>query len=231
MSASRKDRNLAPMKLLQEIGWLIRKDLVLELRSKYAIGGILLYVCSTIFIVYASFIQISTPVWNTLFWIVILFASVNAIVKSFVQENSNRQLYYYVLVNPIASILAKILYNIGLLLVLSVLSWLALGLVAGNPVRDSWQFFLALLLGSIGFSITFTFIAAISAKADNSATLMAVLSFPLVIPILMTLIKLSANALGLLRDTGVGEDILILLAIDLVLLGMSFLLYPFLWRD
>ncbi|MCB0593491.1 MAG: heme exporter protein CcmB, partial [Phaeodactylibacter sp.] len=93
------------------------------------------------------------------------------------------------------------------------------------------QFFLALLLGSVGFSITFTFIAAISSKADNNATLMAILSFPLVIPILMTLIKLSANALRLMQDTAVQNDILILLAIDLMLLGVGLALFPFLWRD
>lgn len=219
------------MDLIKEIGWLLRKELRLEWRNKYAISGILLYVFSTIFIVYVSFIQIQPNVWNTLFWIVVLFASVNAIVKSFVQENSNRQLYYYSLANPTAIILSKMIYNTALLLLLSLLSWLAFSFIAGNPVRESGAFFLALFLGSVGFSITFTFIAAISGKADNSATLMAILSFPLIIPILMTLLKLSANALRLLNDTNTDQDILILVAIDLILVGMSFLLYPFLWRD
>lgn len=219
------------MNILREIGRLLRKELTLEWRTKYAVSGILLYVFSTIFIVYTSFIQVQPNVWNALFWIVVLFASVNAIVKSFVQENSNRQLYYYQLANPTAVILSKILYNIGLLLLLSVLSWLAFSVVAGNPVRETGAFFLALFLGSVGFSITFTFVAAISGKADNSATLMAILSFPLVIPILMTLIKLSAHALGLLQDTNTESDVLILLAIDFILLGMAFLLYPFLWKD
>jgi heme exporter protein B len=47
----------------------------------------------------------------------------------------------------------------------------------------------------------------------------------------MTLVKLSANAIGLINDTGVGQDLLILVAIDLILLGLTILLYPFLWRD
>ncbi len=219
------------MLLIREIGILLKKETVLELRTRYAISGILLYVFSTIFVVYVSFVQVQPQVWNTLFWIIILFASVNAIVKSFVQENSSRQLYYYNLASPTAILLAKIIYNTVLLLVLSLLSWLAFGFVAGNPVRESGLFFLALFLGSVGFSITFTFVAAISAKADNSATLMAVMSFPLVIPILMTLIKISANALRLLQDSSIANDITILVAIDLILLGMAFILYPFLWRD
>lgn len=109
------------MSLIREIGHLLRKEAVLEFRVNYAISGILLYVFSTVFIVYTVFVRVEPQTWNALFWIIMLFASVNAIVKSFVQENSGRQLYYYTLANPIAVILAKILYNIGLLLVLSLL--------------------------------------------------------------------------------------------------------------
>jgi len=219
------------MGLLREILELIRKDFVLEFRNNYAISGILLYVASTVFVVYASFVEIEPRVWNTLFWIIILFASISAVVKSFVQENGRQQLYYYSLANPVAVLLAKIIYNIFLLLLLQLLCWGLLSLVAGNPVRDAGDFVLAIVLASVGFSIAFTFISAISAKADNSATLMAILSFPVILPIQMTLIKVSANALRPIKDATVGQDILILVAIDLVLLGLAFLLYPFLWRD
>ena len=219
------------MSLVKEILILLRKDIRLELRNSYAISGILLYVFSTIFIVYMAFQKVQPDVWNALFWIIILFASISAIVKSFVQENSSRQLYYYSLVGPIAVILSKFIYNILLLFLLSLLTWISFSVVAGNPVKDTAQFFLALFLGSVGFSITFTFIAAISSKADNNATLMAILSFPLVIPILLTLIKLSANALRLMQDTGVDKDILILASIDMLLLAMALVLFPFLWRD
>jgi heme exporter protein B len=60
---------------------------------------------------------------------------------------------------------------------------------------------------------------------------MAILSFPLVIPILMTVLKLTAGALRLLRDTDISSDMLVLVGIDLLLLAMAMVLYPFLWRD
>ena len=60
---------------------------------------------------------------------------------------------------------------------------------------------------------------------------MAILGFPVIIPILVTLIKLSANALGLITDTAYTEDIFILLAIDAILVALSFILFPFLWKD
>ena len=220
------------MNLAREIKVLVQKEFLLELRNKYAIGGILLYVFSTIFIIYAASVgNVGLESWNTLFWIIVLFASVNAILKSFIPENSNQQLYYYTLVNPMAIILSKILYNTLLLLVLCFLTWVFFGFIVGDAIKDTAQFALVLLLASMGFSITFTFTSAIAAKANNSATLMAILSFPITIPILLTLIKLSANAMRMIQDTSIQNDIFILIAIDLILLALCFLLFPFLWRD
>ncbi|MEM9822042.1 MAG: heme exporter protein CcmB [Bacteroidota bacterium] len=216
---------------MNAIFYLIKKEATIEWRQKYTLGGIILYVLSTVFIVYLSFIQVGPKAWNTLFWIIMLFISVNAITKSFNQENGDRILYYYTLASPTAIIFSKVLYNIVLLLFLSVLSFSIFALVVGNPVKNMGEFSVALVLSSVGFSLAFTFISAIAAKASNSSTLMAILAFPVIIPILMTLLKLSANALGLIQDTGVGKDILILLAIDLILLALTGILFPYLWRD
>lgn len=218
------------MNLFSEITFLLRKEVTLELRHKYAISGILLYVTSTVFVIYLSFIKVDPTVWNTLFWIVSLFASINAVMKSFFQENSARQLFYFQLVNPIAVILSKIIYNICLLFIINVLTFVMMTIMVGNPINNTPQYFLAILLGSIGFSITFTFISAIAAKANNSATMMAILSFPVVLPILVTLIKLSKSAIRN-TDTAWARDVLMLGAIDMILIALCFLLFPFLWRD
>lgn len=210
---------------------LLRKEALLEFRQRYAIGGIVLYVFSMVFVVYVASIKVQPPVWNILFWLIVLFASINAVVKSFVQESGARQLYYYQLVNPVTLLLAKIAYNTVLLLVLTLMAFGVYGLVAGNPVKDPWLFLLVLFLGSLGFSIAFTFISSIAAKANNSATLMAILSFPVVLPILLTLMRLSAIALRLMQDTSYMRDIVNLLAIDAILITLTFVLFPFVWRD
>jgi len=210
---------------------LLRKEFIIEFRQRYAISGIVLYVFSMVFVVYIASIKVQPPVWNILFWLIVLFASINAVVKSFVQESGTRQLYYYQLVDPAMLILSKIVYNSVLLLVLSTLSYGAYSLVAGNPVKDLPLFALVICLGSLGFGIAFTFIASIAAKANNSATLMAILSFPIILPILLTLVRLSAISLRLIQDTAYQRDIYNLLAIDVILLTLTFLLFPFIWRD
>ena len=87
------------------------------------------------------------------------------------------------------------------------------------------------MLGSLGFGITFTFISAISAKASQSATLMAILSFPIVLPILMLLLRLTKISIELMVDTAYHKDMLILLLIDVILGSLIIILFPYLWRD
>jgi len=216
---------------LKRLLLLLHKEFLLEFRQRYAISGIVLYVLSMVFVVYISSIKVQAQVWNILFWLIVLFASINAVVKSFVQESGSRQLYYYQLTDPVSLILAKVLYNTLLLLVLSLLAFASYSLVAGNPVKDPSLFALVLLLGSFGFSIAFTFISSIAARANQSATLMAILSFPVILPILLTLVRLSAIALRLIQDTSYQRDIVNLLAIDTILITQTIVLFPYIWKD
>jgi heme exporter protein B len=162
---------------------------------------------------------------------VVLFASVNAVAKSFIQENSARQLYYYALARPSAVLFSKIIYNTALLFFIGLLSLFVLSVVLGNPVKHQGLFLGAVALGSLGFSIAFTFLSAIAAKARQSATLMAILSFPIILPTLLTLMRLSKIALALMHDSAYYKDVFILLAIDLILLSIASLLFPYLWKD
>jgi heme exporter protein B len=219
----------------KEILALITKDFILEWRERYAINGLLLYIISTVFICYLSFQlkqnQLSPLTWNTLFWIILLFTSVNAIAKSFMQERAGRLLYYYCIVSPQAVIVAKIIYNALLMMLIALIGFVFYSLVLGNPVQDIILYIFTILLGGIGFSTTLTMVSSIAAKANNNATLMAILSFPIIMPMLLMLIKASKNAMdGLDRSKSIDE-ILILLAINLIVVSVSYLLFPYLWRS
>jgi len=228
------------MTLLNQTWYLFKKEVLLEWRSKYAFNGVLLYIVSTVFVCYISF-QITKGfdqtvvyykiVWNILFWIIILFASVNAIAKSFLQESKSRLLYYYTIASPQAIILSKIFYNVLLMSLLSVLALVVYLLFFPNTLGDPLLYLLAVLLGGLSFSTVFTMISAIASKAGNNGTLMSVLSFPLVIPIILELIHLSKAAMdGIDRSFSYG-NIGVLCAINVIVLATSLLLFPYLWRD
>lgn len=221
--------------MLKEITVLIKKELTLEWRQKYALNGILLYVVSAVFITYLSVGakqgNLSAPTWNALYWIIILFSAVNAVAKSFVQEHQGRQLYYYMIASPEAIILSKIIYNSLLTLVLALLGYLVFSIILGNPVADQGMFLLNLVLGALGFSAVLTMVSGIASKASNNATLMAILSFPVIIPILLMAISISKNAIDGL-DPSVSIDKLIsLLAINAIVSVTAYILFPYLWRS
>jgi heme exporter protein B len=175
--------------------------------------------------------NLSIPTWNALFWIILLFSSVNAVAKSFVQEQQGRQLYYYMIASPESIILSKILYNSGLTLILALLGYGVFSVVLGNPVQDQGLFLLNLVLGAMGFSASLTMVSGIASKAGNNATLMAILSFPVIIPILLMAIRISKNALDGLDWSVSSDKLLSLLAINVLVSTTSYLLFPYLWRS
>ena len=216
----------------REIKFLVAKEFRLEWRRRYAFSGAVVYVLSTVFVCYLSFKRVpNVPTWNALLWIILLFVGVNAVAKSFLQESRGQWLYQYSLCSPQAIILAKILYNAGLVTVLALTCLGCYTLLVGNPIQDLGQFLLAVVLGGIGFSSTLTLISAIAAKTDNNPSLMAILSFPLILPLLLTLIAFSKNAVDGLPWSVNAKYIGALGGINLVVLALSYLLFPYLWRD
>jgi heme exporter protein B len=216
----------------QQVRTLFLKEFQLELRNRYALNGILLYVVSTVFVCYLSFKQVvSAPVWNALFWVIMLFAALNAVGRSFIQESKGRMLYFYSVISPQAFVLAKMLYNTALMMVIGVLAYTIYVWWIGDMVQDHALFIIALLLGSTGFASILTLMSAIAAKTDNNLSLMAILSFPVQLPFLLTLIKLSKNAVDGLDWSVSYELIAILVLLQVIIVTLSVLLFPYLWRD
>ncbi|NBB22855.1 ABC transporter permease [Runella sp. CRIBMP] len=220
---------------MQELRTLIGKEITLEWRQRYALNGMLLYIVSTVFVCYLSFRlksnQLNPLTWNTLFWIIVLFTAVSAISKSFTQERAGRLLYYYTLASPRGIILSKILYNSGLMIVLSLAGFGFYAFVMGNPVGDIPMYLLTIVLAGIGFASTLTMVAGIASKAENNAALMSILSFPAIIPMLLMVMKLAKNALDGLDRSVSGEEIVVLLALDAIVVSLSLILFPYLWRS
>ncbi len=187
---------------------------------------------ATVFICYLSFHEIlDIPVWNALFWIIQLFAGVNAIAKSFLQESRGRTLYYYIVADPRAIILSKIIYNFLLMMLLSVFNLLFYSILIGNPIVDMPLFILSMLLGSMGLSSVLSMVSAIASRAGHSAALMPILSFPVLLPLLMTTIRLSKNSIDGLAWAVSQPLVIILAALNVMVAAMGFLLFPYLWKE
>lgn len=209
---------------------LFKKDVLLEIRLQYTFYGILLYVASTIFVLYLAMGQPEDQVWNGLFWMIQLFVCINAVAKSFLQESRGRMLYFYSIAGAKDFILAKILFNSVLMVVMSVVS-LVLFLLLGNPLTYFLKFLLLACLGGWSLSLVFTFLAAIAARAQHNAAMMAILGFPLIIPQLMLLMRISNTAFTDVYQSGLWQMVAVLIGLDILVIVLSIILFPFLWKD
>jgi heme exporter protein B len=221
--------------LINQIWTLVKKEMLIELRMKYALSGMILYLVCSIFLGYITFnlgrAPINVPTWNVLFWIIMLFVATNSIAKSFIQESKERQLYYYTIASPQSVIISKILFNSLLMLFLVLTGFMIYIILLGNPVADIGLFILTLLSGAVGFSASFTMISSIASKASNSGTLMAILGFPIIIPMLLLLIKISRTAIEGLDRSTIYDEITTLIAIIIISITTSIILFPYLWRS
>jgi heme exporter protein B len=210
---------------------LVKKDLLMEWRQKHTLFGVLLYVGATVFVVYMMSGQPEARTWNALFWLTQLFVAVNSVAKSFLQEHPNRFRYYYTLVKPATFLMAKMVYSIILMFIMSLLSLLLYYIMLGWPLAQSGLFIVITLTGSLSLSAVFTFLSAIAARAQQNSALMAILGFPLVTPVLMILSKLAVKALEPVYMPGWWGLALVLLALDVLVIILGIILFPFLWQE
>ncbi|MEN9497192.1 MAG: hypothetical protein RL750_91 [Bacteroidota bacterium] len=216
--------------MIRAIWTLFKKDLLLEIRQQYSFYGILLYATSTLFVLYLSMDAPEPRVWNGLFWVIQLFICTNAVAKGFLQESKGRWLYYYTIAHPITIVLAKLLFNTILMALMSGISLMLFRLFLGAPFINPLHFFGIVLLGGISLSLVFSFLAAIAAKAQQNAAILAILGFPLILPQLILLQQISGTQFSDQTVTD-GISIALLIGLDGLVVLLATILFPFIWKE
>lgn len=212
---------------------LVKKDILIEFRQKNTFYGILLYIASTIYVMYLSLQENpSAQIWNSLFWVIQLFICVNVVAKSFLAESKGRMLYFFSITSPTEYIISKLIFNIILMILMSLVSLCLFYLFLGKPVVQGGHFIEIVILGGSGISMVFTLMSALAAKAQQNAALIAILGFPVILPHLMLIMRLSKVAFAeVFREGAVFQLVGITLALDLLIVVLSIILFPYLWKD
>lgn len=168
--------------------------------------------------------------WNALYFIILLFITTNAVAKTFSGHAKDEKLYLYTLTSPQSIILSKILYHWISLCVYSFVAYFIYNWVFPIDMKYPGYFLGVLLFGNLGLSALFTFMSSLASETSNQSVLIAILSFPLVIPMILILINLSMQTV-----TGIQGDFftncIILLGLDLLSILLAYLLFPYLWAD
>lgn len=219
---------------LRQLITLLRKDLKLEFRQRVLTTSLLLFVVSACFTVYqisfAGKARFNPLVWNAIFWLIFLFSAFQALSRGFQREMDREYWYWYFFLQPEMLMLSKLLFHFVMLCLTSLIAWLFLALFFASPVQDPALFFVLILLACLGISSALTLVSAIASRVRRNTALLPVLGFPLIIPTLILVVRVSLIALDDLDRSLAWKNILTLGALDLIMLCLSLLLFPYLWR-
>ena len=220
---------------LRSVAAVFDKDWRSELRTRYAISALLMFVVTTIAILMFSLGSEEAPqeVLSGMLWVVIFFAAMSGLSRTFVaEEERGTTMTLQLLTSPGAVFFGKLLFNLVLVSGLSVFTVLLYALfINGFVIKNVLLFALTIALGSVGFSAAATIIAAIIAKAATRGTLYPVLSFPVLLPLLLAVINATRLAAeGAVLADAAGEFQL-LISYIVVVITASALVFEYVWKE
>lgn len=212
--------------------FLLKKEFRIELRTRYAMNGILMFVIVTVALINFTigFLDLSAPIFFGLMWLALFFSAMYGLSRTFIAEiDQNTSDFLKLLVQPSQIFLSKFLFNLLLSLGLTVLLVLTFLFFFTFPSANYLYLFTGFLLGSIALASTTTLLAAIVALSNGKGALFPVLSFPIMIPLVMTLARLTQLSIDNASFVLVWEPIAVLISFIVVTLTASILLFDYIW--
>lgn len=213
---------------------IFKKDLKSELRTRYVINSLLMFVLVTISVIRFALGDEKTEneLLTGLLWISIFFSTSNGLSRTFVKEEERETSIALKLTSDSTAVLTgKLLFNLVLSFALNILILILFILITDYSVKNVSGFLITVIIGNFGLVSASTIIAAIISKANSKGTLYPVLSFPVLLPLLITVINATKLAsLGVGTEKLYGE-IIILISYTIVITVVSFMLFRFVWED
>lgn len=225
------------MQFYREFWLLFSSEWKQSFSKSTSVFSILLYLTSISYLVYflmniqGALVQLEVKYWNILFWVVILFTIISQIFINFSKDSSARYLYYFLLFRPESFILSKIAFHTSYGIFFSLFTFLFFNLWLGNPIENLNIFMLTITLSSTGFSIIYTLTTAISIATQKSTLLSSILGFPLSLPIIIYTSKLCRESFSQSPSDNLFQTFGILLGFNLLLIIMSLILFPYIWKE
>lgn len=210
------------------------KDLRLELRSKYALNTILMFGITTLAMVSFSVGQsgLSPRLLSALYWIIMFFSSTAGLAQVFIrEEEAGTALALKLTADADAVYLGKLFFNFLLLSMVTIIVTVGFFIFTDASTGNLWALITLIFLGVICLCASTTLIAAIIAKASIKGSLFAVLSFPILVVPLFTLVDGTAKALASEPFTEISWHLQGLVAFGVVMITLSIMLFEFVWNE
>lgn len=211
---------------------LLDKDVRCELRSRQALTAMLLFALTSTVAVAATLGRsgLEPEFAAGLLWIVIYFSAMSGLSRSFVREQEGGTASLLKLAqSPNSVYLGKFIFNLGLLLAIEIIVVPVFFGLTNCRVGNWWGLIAILVLGSISLSAAGTLSAAMVARAAVKGALYAVISFPLLVPVLFAGVHGAETALQ--GKSALGADARLLFYYCGTVITASLLLFRYVWED
>lgn len=213
---------------------ILAKDLQTELRSRYAMNTVLAFVgASLLLILFALKVDKLPPTpKSAIVWIVILFAALSSLSRSFVME-TDRRTYDLLRLHSSATevFVGKLCYNYLFTLSVNLATFIIYTSLLGMPIADGFAFVMVLLLGTAGLSGVATMLGAIVSQADRKGAIFSVLSLPMLFPLILILVRTTKAALIEGLTENYLNDFWALLGYAGVTITAGVLLFDYIWDE
>ena len=220
--------------LLRRSFLVFRKDFKSELRSRYVINSLLMFVLVTISIIRFALgdEKIDNEILTGLLWIVIFFSASNGLSRTFVKEEEKEtSIALKLSAESTSIIIGKLIFNLVLTFCLNLLILILFILISDYEIKNLAGFVLTMILGNFGLVAASTIIAAIISKANSKGTLYPVLSFPILLPLLLSAINATKLASAGVDTEKLSGEIMILISYSVVVTVASLMLFRYVWED
>lgn len=176
--------------------------------------------------------KVETDILSGLLWIVIFFAAISGLARVFIKEEEKETSFALKLsVDPISIFLGKLFFNLALTFFINIFIFILFVLITDFEIKNFFAFVIIILLGNLGLVSASTIIAAIISKANTKGTLYPVLAFPVMLPLLITVINATKLASSGADTFELFSEYQILFSYTVVVTTVSLLLFKFVWED
>lgn len=205
-----------------------------EFRTRYALNTLALFAFTTLVVVSVnlgpigvSFAQ-GTAVLPVLLWVILLFSVAAGLPRTYVQEEETQTaIALRLAATPSALFCGKLAYGLTLVLALEALLTPVYVAMTSMTVRSPGLLAVALAAGGYGLATGSSLVAAIIAQARSKGTLFAVLSFPVLLPLLLLAVELTRRAAA---GDPAGVALPQLLLYDATVTVAGLMLFPAVWN-
>jgi len=215
----------------------LKKDIKIEFRNRSALNLALAFaLISTLTIsLIIGGVPLEPKKEAIILWLIIFFSAISSLAYTFIREEEKKTILFLRLNFSAESVyFSKLIFNIFFFFIIQIIVAIFYVFFRQLEIQSLNLFILGLLGGGLALASTITILGAMVAKANGQSSLLAVISFPLLLPVLWMAVSSTTKSLTpnpFSSNPVFYNEIYFLLAFSGIMIAGSFIFFKFIWSS